>query len=270
MTIGDVDVIIPSYGTRDLTARAVQSALRAARVRRVIVVDNASPDDTVAHLDATFGASIDVLSLDTNRGFGAACNHGAEHATAPYLFFLNSDAVVAPDCLPLLVARLEGEPTIGIVAPSIRVAPGGPMQSDAQGRFPTSWSIILRKRDWQLDAKEPDWVSGVAFLARRQEFLSLGGFDSDFFMYYEDVDLCRRYRQAGYRVVRELTGEVVHQGGGSRRSRPSQRADSDRSQDLYLRRSGASWPSRLAVRMLRNVWRAMSGSRSSDLTGQSE
>jgi GT2 family glycosyltransferase len=252
---GGIDVVIPSYGTRDRTVRAVDSALAQPETRQVLVADNASPDDSVAFLEARFAApAVRVLRSDENRGFGAACNAGAAAASAPLLCFLNSDAVFEPNCLGILAARLDRDPHTGIVAPAVRTPEGG-LQPDAQGAFPSAWSLLARSRSWQPEALEPDWVSGVAFAVRRDEFLKLGGFDPAFFMYYEDVDLCRRYRAAGYRVGRELHAAVTHAGGASRTSRPLQRAQSDRSQDLWLERRGTPSWQRWLVRAARRTWR---------------
>jgi N-acetylglucosaminyl-diphospho-decaprenol L-rhamnosyltransferase len=133
------------------------------------------------------------------------------------------------------------------------------LQADAQGDLPTAGAILLRRTRRHHDRVAPGWVSGVALMVRRAEFLAVGGFDPAFFMYYEDVDLCRRYRARGLELERVVEACVVHEGGRSRVSARAQKRAYDRSQDLYLTRIGTAWPLRLLVRMARAVARACGG-----------
>src|SRR5205814_1501518 len=126
-----------------------------------------------------------------------------------------SDAVLTSGSLAALVATLDRDGGVGIVAP-VALDANGNEQVDSYGRFPTLWTLLTRRNRSPRSTVEPDWVSGVAMLVRRDEFLARGGFDPAFWMYYEDVDLCRRYREAGQRVVRDAAATVVHISGGSR------------------------------------------------------
>lgn len=248
----NVDVIVVSYNTRELTQRAVESALGEVETRGVVVVDNDSRDGSAAHLGRAFASSpVTVLALARNVGFGAACNRGARSARAEFLFFLNSDAEVRPGCLQALRRRLAGSTDIGIAAPAIYCGDGASLQAGAQGVFPTATRILTRRRRGGAASLEPDWVSGVALMARRQEFLDLGGFCEDFFLYYEDVELCWRYRRAGRRIVREPRAAVVHAGGQSSTSARVQKRLYYASQDRYLARVGTPWIGRQLVRLLR-------------------
>ena len=253
----DVDTIIVSYCTRALTAAAVESVLHEAATHRVLVVDNASSDGSADALSAQFAAApVEVIALPDNRGFGAACNVGAERSRAPYLFILNSDARLEPGGLELLRSRLEAEPRLGIVAPAVFDANGRP-QLDAQGDFPTAGAILLRRTRRHGEARSPGWVSGVAMLLRRTEYTALGGFDPGFFLYYEDVDLCRRYRDRGFEIERVVEARIVHAGGRSRTSARAQKRAYDRSQDRYLARIGTGWPMRQLVRAVRTAVRVV-------------
>jgi len=255
----DIDTIIVSYCTLDLTASAVQSALAEPETRRVIVVDNASTDGSAAALAKRFTAApVEIIALADNRGFGAACNLGVDRSTAPYVFFLNSDARIEPGALVCLRDRLAAAANLGVVAPAVHDLAGRP-QADAQGDLPTAGAILLRRTRQHHDRVAPGWVSGVALMVRRAEFIAVGGFDPAFFMYYEDVDLCRRYRAHGLELERVVEARVVHAGGRSRASARVQKRAYDRSQDLYLARIGTAWPLRQLVRMARAVARACGG-----------
>lgn len=253
----DIDTIIVSYCTRALTAAAVESVLQEPVTHRVLVVDNNSSDGSAAALTAQFDAApVDVIALPDNRGFGAACNLGAERARAPYLFILNSDARLEPGGLERLRARLEAEPRLGIVAPAVLDENGRP-QVDAQGELPTAGAILLRRTRRHREVLSPGWVSGVAMLLRRHEYTALGGFDPGYFLYYEDVDLCRRYRERGFEIERVVEARIVHAGGRSRTSPRAQKRAYDRSQDRYLVRIGTGWPMRQLVRVARTAMRVL-------------
>ena len=255
----DVDTIIVSYCTLELTATAVQSVLGEPETRLVIVVDNASTDGSAAAIAKRYTAApVEVVALSDNRGFGAACNLGVERASAPYVFFLNSDARLEPGGLARLRDRLAAAPRLGVVAPAVHDLSGRP-QADAQGELPTAGAILLRRTRHPLDRVSPGWVSGVALMVRRTEFIGLGGFDPGFFLYYEDVDLCRRYRARGLELERVVEARVVHAGGSSTMSARAKKRVYDRSQDLYLTRIGTAWPLRQLVRAVRAVVRAWGG-----------
>lgn len=248
----DVDVIIVHYATPELCIEAVESVLVSAETRQVLVVDNASPDGSGERLAQQFAAApVSVLLQPRNLGFGTACNVAAREATGRYLFFLNSDARAEPGCLQVLRQRLEQDRSTGIVAPTIWHEEANAPQRDAQGDLPDARSILLRKTRRHRDSPTPGWVSGVALLARREEFLRLGGFEESFFLYFEDVELCRRYRRNGYEISREPRARVAHRGGQSRRSRREQKRQYDASQDRYLEIIGTPAPVRFLVRLLR-------------------
>lgn len=255
----DVDGVVVHYATPELTCEAVHSLLSQPEIGRVWVVDNASPDGSGALLAQRFAAArVAVLQQPRNLGFGGACNVAARSAAARYLFFLNSDARAEPACAGVLRQRLEGEARTGIVAPDVRQAGSGARQHDTQGDLPGAWEIVTRRTRCHRDTENPGWVSGVAFMARREEFLALGGFDESFFLYFEDVDLCRRYRLQGFEIARELGARVVHHGGRSQRSRRLQKRDYDASQDRYLEILGSPRAVRLLVRVLRRAYRLLS------------
>ncbi len=122
------------------------------------------------------------------------------------------------------------------------------------GVFPTPLRLIMRRARAVPNRDEPDWITGAAFMARRDEFLALGGFAEELFLYYEDVDLCWRYRQAGKRIVVEREAHVVHLGGRGRLSTKQQKLASFESQDLYLKRAGHSPLARLCVDIARSPY----------------
>lgn len=223
-----VDVVVVSYNNRGELRECVER-LAAAENIHVVVVDNASSDGS---LEVVADLPIKRIALRRNGGFGHGCNAGWRAGRAAYVLFLNPDARMKADSLERLVAVLETTPGGGAAAPRI-AHPDGTLDY-SQRRFPRLRSTYARAlflhrvfptapwvdelvRDTAAYAEpgSPDWVSGACILVRRSVLEELGGFDEGFFMYCEDIDLCRRLREAGHELLYEPSATVVHQGGAS-------------------------------------------------------
>lgn len=223
-----VDVVIVSYNSRDRLRACVEPLLAHPSVR-VIVADNASPDGS---LDALRGLPVTALQLPRNGGFAYGVNAGWRAGSAPHVLLLNPDATIDAASLRTLVSVLDERPDAAAVAPRI-VQDDGTLDY-SQRRFPRVRSTYARAlflhrifpqatwtdelvRDPQAYARPgtPDWVSGACILLRRAALVELRGLDEGFFMYAEDIDLCRRLRSAGHEIVFEPRAVVRHEGGAS-------------------------------------------------------
>lgn len=243
-------MIIVNFRTKELTADAVRSVIADPLVTEVVVVDNGSGDGSAEYLRSAL-AGVRVVESPENLGFGRGMNLGVEAAAAPFLFLLNSDATARPGSVAALRRALDDR-TVGVVAPAVYQADGRTLQPDAHGPLPAP-RALLRTRGGGPDDREPGWVSGVAMMLRREDFVALGGFDPDFTMYLEDVDLCRRLRAAGRRVVREPAAAVVHQGGGSAAGGLARADQFHRSKAVYLRKAGAGGVQLAGAAVLRSA-----------------
>lgn len=213
-----------------LASLARARSLRATELAliRVIVVDNASTDGSAQNLDA--GETPLELILNTeNRGFGAACNQGARAAgDCDALLFLNPDTLLYEHSLDLPMARLTASDRIGIVGIQLIDESGEVARSCA--RFPAASQVLAHAlaldrlvprwgqamREWDhRSTRTVDQVIGAFFLIRRPLFEALGGFDERFFVYYEEVDLARRARQAGWSSLYLAEAQAFHRGGGT-------------------------------------------------------
>jgi N-acetylglucosaminyl-diphospho-decaprenol L-rhamnosyltransferase len=223
-----VDVVVVSFNSRANLRACVEPLARLAGVN-VIVVDNASPDQT---LDVVADLPLDAVPLTSNGGFAYGCNVGIGRGQAPYVLLLNPDAEIAEDAIQQLVRVLEEHPEAAAVAP--RIVDGDGHLDFSLRRFPrlrstfaqalflhrvfprASWTDEL-VRDTEIYARpgSPEWVSGACMLLRRTALEQLGGLDDGFFMYSEDVDLCKRLRDEGFGIRFEPVATVVHQGGAS-------------------------------------------------------
>ncbi len=235
----DLSLIIVSFNTRDLLRESLQSVERETGSLRVetFVVDNNSHDGSVAMVEAEFPAVI-VLRSSVNLGFGAANNLALEKARGRYVVLLNSDAFLLPDSLRLSVEHMDRDPSVGLAGgrlvgrdmslqPSARMFPG--ILSDLivltglAHKFPRSRFFGHFDRTWAdpLLAAEVDWVPGAFSIIRSQALRKVGFFDPEFFLYSEEVDLCRRIQKAGYKIMYWPDILVIHIGGESSRQIPS-------------------------------------------------
>lgn len=259
-----ISAIIVNYRTPELTIACVRSLLAEERIQEIIVVDNPAPEpgDNNDQLRRAFerASTVKFIFLDTNRGFGGGNNAGAQIASGEYLFFINSDATLEEGALEPLVKMMDEKPHVGLVAPPVYLPHTHTLQPDVCGTFPTPLKIITRQtRSWST-SESPDWISGVSFIARREEFIRMGGFDEHMFMYFEDIELCHRYARFGFSVARFSSGPgIVHLGGASRTSTKKQKRAYYTSQDYYLRKVGFSAFSRAAVAFFRFFYVLLTG-----------
>jgi GT2 family glycosyltransferase len=267
MSVGSVAAIIVNFRTKELTTAAARSVLDEPLVGEVLIIDNASGDDSVDHLRAALAdPRVRIRANETNEGFGRAVNRGATDTTAPYVLVLNSDASMQSGAVAALVADLDADHRLGVVAPLVLGPDGHTPQVDAYGTFPSLRVLAGRTNRHPSDEDGPDWVSGVAFLGRRRALDDVGWFDRRFVMYLEDVDLCRRLRAAGWGIRRDQRVAVVHLGGASRRSNRDQDAAYHRSLVHYLRAAGyPPWEVR-SIQLLHPVWQAGRRWQAADLT----
>ncbi len=195
------------------TLRGCVEPLTGIEGVRAIVVDNASPDDSV---ETIADLPVELVRSERNGGFSYGCNLGAARGRAPYLLFLNPDARIGADALESMLSALRNDPDTAIVGPRI-VDDDGELAWSLR-RFPRHRSTfaqalfahrLLPQAAWTDELIRdpavydmpgtPEWLSGACMLVRRTAFEEVGGFDEGFFLYCEDTDLCRRLRDAGHR-----------------------------------------------------------------------
>ena len=242
-------IVIVTYNSR-LTIGDCLSPLVHMPNTEIIVVDNDSNDETALWVAQTF-PSITLMTLPDNIGFGRACNIGAEASSGPFLFFLNPDAVAAPQAIITLCKFLEEHPQAGIVGGRLLDPWGRPLQ--AMGDRPSLgalvmdkplallaqhvesrgiWRTILGKLSLKFRLSKASekvaWVSGAALCCRRRLWDEVKGFDEKFFLYYEDVDLCLRASQEGWEVW-HVPDIVMYQHSGA-----SFHGDQDSQKRIYF------------------------------------
>lgn len=231
----ELSIIIVSYkgwGRLTKCLEALNTFNGESLKSEVIVVDNRSEDAAIYELERKF-PDFRFIHNSVNGGFSNGCNLGAKSAVGKFLLFLNPDTVASEPELEKLVHIAEENETFGIV--SCKQVNERGKESIASGPFPHLFNLtgfqrsilkILTAHNSQLiphtsplnpEIIFPDWISGSVVLIRKALFETINGFDEDFWMYFEDVDLCRRVTDTGRKIAfcRDIT--IEHNHGGSSR-----------------------------------------------------
>jgi hypothetical protein len=231
----DASIVIVSFNTRDILRECLLSVYRefGSLHVQVIVVDNASNDGSPAMVEREFPSAV-LIQSEVNLGFGGANNLGFQSARGRYIVLLNSDAFLTEGSLKRSVQHMDATPQAGLGGgrltgrdgawqPSARMFPSvvGDLivLSGLAARFPHSRFFGHADRTWAnpMESAKVDWVPGAYSIIRAEALAVAGPFDPRFFLYYEEVDLCKRIKQKGYSIWYWPDVVVMHIGGESSR-----------------------------------------------------
>jgi N-acetylglucosaminyl-diphospho-decaprenol L-rhamnosyltransferase len=228
----DVAIVIVSYNSGGFICDCLESvfANRRSVRQQVIVVDNASKDDTVEKIRSRF-PEVELLEPGKNLGFAAGVNYGARHADAEFVLLLNPDTEIRNHAIDEIVDFARRHPENGLYG-GRTIQPDGTLEPSSCWGKPTLWSMALfafgvttmfpKNRwldpeslgDWQRDSvREVGVITGCFLLAPKVVWDELGGMDERYFMYGEDVDFAMRASAKGYRPIICPTAELVHEVG---------------------------------------------------------
>jgi GT2 family glycosyltransferase len=230
--VADLTVVIVSWNVRELLRRCLHSVLATTQYHiEIIVVDNASTDGSVEMIRTEFPA-VHLVANNQNKGFTAANNQGLELSSGRHLLLLNPDTEVVGDALTMMLNYMEAHPQAGALGPQLLNSDGSLQPS--RRRFPTFATALMEStviQEWWPDnrtlrryymadtadeAIQPvDWVVGACLLVRREAYEEVGALDEGYFMYSEELDWCKRLKQAGWEVVYLPTATIVHHEGKS-------------------------------------------------------
>ena len=234
-----VSIIIISFNTLELTRKCLASVrLLSAAPLEVIVVDNASSDGSAGMVKSEF-PEVRLIENEANAGFARANNQAMGIATGEFVWLLNSDTEAAPDSLGQALEYFERFPEAAAVIPQL-VYPDGGYQS-VGGYFPTPANVFLyffplhnllpaawRKKlkliaiypqEIPAEGLELEYLTGAALIIRKEALDRAGLLAEEYFMYFEETDLCYRLRKNGYRLIAAKTDPVMHVYGGSFRGK---------------------------------------------------
>ncbi len=214
-----LSVCIVNYNGRDFLPACIESVLESDLdgVPEIVVVDNRSTDGSVELIRERF-PGVTIIENARNTGFASANNRAFDAAGGRFVLFLNPDTVVPPDGLRRMVSFLEKSEGTAACGCRLFHPDTGRVESSARSYpelLPLFWNLTYIDRLFpsspffarylmthvpELETRDADWVTGACLLIRSEVFERVGGFDSRFFMYCEDIDFCYRIRRAGWRV----------------------------------------------------------------------
>jgi len=224
-----LDVAVINYNTKEHLRRCLESLppLLLGKPLRVLVVDNASPDGSAAMVSAEFKDRVELIANRTNLGFARAVNQALAHSSGRYLLLLNADTETPEGSIEALFDFMEQTPDAGVAGGRLEDAEGNLQYSCRT--FYSATSVLLRRTplgrlqpghpelrrhlmlDWDHgETRKVDWMQGACLMLRREAVRKVGQMDERFFLYFEDVDLCRRMAQAGWSVYYVPQARFVH------------------------------------------------------------
>jgi GT2 family glycosyltransferase len=253
-----LSVLIISWNVRDLLRACLVSldtSLKASGLHErceILVVDSSSHDGSAAMVAAEF-PHVRLFAQSDNIGFVRGNNLALAHARGDAVFLLNPDTVVLDDAIARLLHALYANPAIGMVGPHTRNSDGTTQSTRrrfptlAVGLFESTWAerfappgLLARYRmDDMPDTvtADADWVQGSALMVRRAVIDAIGGLDEGYRMYSEELDWCKRAKDAGWRVVYAADAHIIHHGGRSSDQAAAQRhIDFQQSKLRYFRK----------------------------------
>ena len=218
-------LVVVNYNTAGDLRKCLESAREMLGEVETVVVDNGSTDGSREMVKGDFDR-VRLVDNPGNPGYASACNRGIAATVEPYIFILNSDVEFLPGGMDAVLDYLDAHADVGALGPMVLNSDGSAQMSCR--RFPSMLENVVHgflgeiwpgnpfTRRYQMkdvcrdEVREVDWVSGAAMLLRREAAERVGGFDEAYFMYVEDVDICWRLREAGYRVVYDPDMRLVH------------------------------------------------------------
>lgn len=226
-----LSIIIVNFETFEYTSECIDSIYKnpPSCLYEIILIDNGSQDASLEKIQEKF-PEVKCIRIGENLGFSLANNLGIQNARGELVLLLNSDTKILNGSLNRIVEYLNDNPSVGVVAP--RQIDGTGRIQFSWGGFPTFISEFYRKivhyrlsiddpkiRDY-LEEKcnaicEVDWVSGSCLLVRKKALFDVGLFDKNFFMYFEDIDLCRKIKDSGWQINYNPNATILHYGGVS-------------------------------------------------------
>jgi GT2 family glycosyltransferase len=232
----DVSIIIVNYNTIKYTLDAIDSCLEKTEGidYEIIVVDNNSGDNSKEIIGQRYDGRVMYLALPENIGFGRANNEGAKIAKGRNLFLLNPDTILLNNAVKILSDYLDGNPKAGCCGGNLVDENGKPIHSFKRYIPPSIFDeintllfqfpekLIYGRNAFYNYSDKPlkvGYITGADLMIRKTLFEKLGGFSTDFFMYYEESELESRVKKSGFSVVNVPSAHIVHMEGQSMRSK---------------------------------------------------
>ena len=230
-----LSIIIVNYKNYELTNKCIDSVIDnmySIKDYEIIVIDNNSPNESYEEIEKKFGAidNISIIKNSINTGFGAANNLGAKKAKGEYVLFLNPDILIVDNALEKMLEKIKEDSEIGLLSGKLlnddnslqyscrRILPlkkfllcRTPFSKLVSSKTKDKYNFEYLMKDFNHDvSSEVEWVMGACMLMKRDFFFEVGMFSKEYFMYFEDVDLCYKVRKKGKKVYYLADAELIH------------------------------------------------------------
>lgn len=230
-----ISIIIINYNLAEeidncLTSISQNTDLVKRNDTEIIIVDNCSPDKGLFETEKKFKKdNIHFFYLEENLGFGKGCNFGFSKSSGKYLCFLNPDTLITEDIFSPIISLFERDKSVGIIGPKQQVRP--PFFDFSAGFYPNivfevvnlfgvgvffeGLIMSLYTKLKRNNGLEVDWILGAAIFIKSELFKEINGFDKDYFMFFEEVDLCKRVSNKGFKIIYHPEFKIHHIGSVS-------------------------------------------------------
>lgn len=230
------DIVIVNWNSGDQLKDCVESVMKSSfdnsTLKKVIVVDNDSKDDSIELAERLNFDKLKIIKNKDNLGFGKACNSGVKNSQSDFILFLNPDAMVYEDTFHKLFDYIEKNDNSDVVVYGVQlIGDDGKVQRTC-ARFPNLLNFLVKVlglnklnskyfetyhlEEWNHnETKQIDHVIGAFYLIKREIFNSINGFDERYFVYFEDLDLSKRVHDSGYKTMYISEIQAYHKGGGT-------------------------------------------------------
>ncbi len=242
-----ISFIIVNYRSRIYLKKCIQSIVVSVKNIdfEVFVVNNDKKTlatNSFGFLKNDYHKKLKIIEINKNIGFGKGCNIGAKKAEGDILCFLNPDTEIVSKDIKIILDVFEDD-KVGIVGGRI-ITKNGKNQKWTSGESVGLWKIIKNnfgfvgdEKIWQSNEKrEVSWITGANLFIKKNIFDKVNGFDERFFLYFEDVDICKRVQSMGCRIIYFPKFVVKHIGGGSAISQKKQKKEYYKSQDYFFKK----------------------------------
>jgi hypothetical protein len=230
----DVTISIVNYNGRKIIKDCIESILKNTEMLNyeIIVIDNASSDGSPEMMKKDF-PMINLIVNKRNEGFAKANNKVFKYASGKYFLLLNPDCIVTDNTIAKMLKLMEERKDVGIIGCKI-INTNGEIEISSD-KFPTLYNELVLKikknvirhnksfekiyNSTYMKSQEVDWVSGAVLLIRSEIYRKINGMDEEYFLYFEDIDLCKRVKNNGWKIFYETKFEVMHMRGSSVRKK---------------------------------------------------
>ncbi len=243
----DVSIILVNYKTKDLTINAINSIIEKTQEieYEIFVVDNNSQDGSIEAIEQEF-PNIKIIKNSINAGFGAANNIAIKQAEGKYILCLNTDTLLINNAIKEMFDFLEANEKVGVCGGNLYDTEMQPTMSYAS--FPNFWNCLsttwllkkifpkLRNHEEVQTVKDVGFITGADIFFRKSVLDNVGIFDEQFFMYYEEADLCKRIKNAGYQIKVIPNAKIIHLEGKSAKNFWNNTEMRVKSKYIYIRK----------------------------------